>query len=372
MIQYPKSKHMTLPSVEAGFGTLNILRDPPKSIHTRYKPKVGDTQQITEWIDASGDRACEAIKPFARGVNPFVSVQYGNNGTQGGQMKFRAGTSATQTSLKTGQSYLPYRVNREGAFRPPIIPPQELLPLSRLPRLPTCGQTNPGSAQRTIQNTSCNVDLRSVRKELLQVCAAPRASFNIQTDQGKPYELGSMIVEDKLNALAFTNKNGKSYILGVNTEPERGIKTDKNTLYGNIQSKPSSNVTAITPLEQYNNLKMPVRDRVNTACVSNPTKMGGVNKYIHVEKNLDRNRPMASMSINPTRKIDINSTINSRTVNLPERRSRGGFTNAGFKASTFRNEPNHVTATSNQQSVFQKAVAAQQMRVSDNAPFPGY
>ena len=37
----------TLPSVE-GWGTnMNIVRDPPKSIHTRRKDKVGDTSEIT-------------------------------------------------------------------------------------------------------------------------------------------------------------------------------------------------------------------------------------------------------------------------------------------------------------------------------------
>ena len=60
MIQYPKTTGLTLPSVEGGFGTLNILRDPPKSIHTTYKPKVGDTSKISEWIGGSDDRICEA------------------------------------------------------------------------------------------------------------------------------------------------------------------------------------------------------------------------------------------------------------------------------------------------------------------------
>ena len=44
---------VTLPSVEAGLGSMNILRDPPKSIMTRRIDKVGETSSITEMIDLS-------------------------------------------------------------------------------------------------------------------------------------------------------------------------------------------------------------------------------------------------------------------------------------------------------------------------------
>ena len=47
----------TLPSVEGGFGSMNILRDPPKSIMTRRIDKVGETSSITELIDGSGNRS---------------------------------------------------------------------------------------------------------------------------------------------------------------------------------------------------------------------------------------------------------------------------------------------------------------------------
>ena len=53
---------------------MNILKDPPKSLMTRRRNKVGQTASITEDIDAAGDRAAEAIPVFARGTNPSVSV----------------------------------------------------------------------------------------------------------------------------------------------------------------------------------------------------------------------------------------------------------------------------------------------------------
>ena len=47
---------VTLPSVETWGTNMNILRDPPKSIHTRRIDKVGQTSNITAMIDDSGNR----------------------------------------------------------------------------------------------------------------------------------------------------------------------------------------------------------------------------------------------------------------------------------------------------------------------------
>ena len=52
---------VTLPSVESWGTNMNILKDPPKSVHTRKIDKVGETSAITTSIDESGDRFCEAI-----------------------------------------------------------------------------------------------------------------------------------------------------------------------------------------------------------------------------------------------------------------------------------------------------------------------
>ena len=75
----------SLPSAEGWGSNMNILRDPPKSIHTRRLDKVGQTSDITAMIDDSGNRVCEGINVFARGVNPMVSVSYNNVGNNGGQ-----------------------------------------------------------------------------------------------------------------------------------------------------------------------------------------------------------------------------------------------------------------------------------------------
>ena len=195
------------------------------------------------------------IQQFPRGVNPMVSVNYGNSGTNGGQFTSRPGTTGTgQINLGRGQAYLPYRVNREGAFRPPIIPPQDLLPLSRQPRLPTCGQCNIGSGQMARFNTlnTCAKDLKAVRDELVQVCAAPRLSFNIPNTPNKPTETENHI-HNKPKTAVNSKIIGKSYILGVNPEPERGIRKNRDQLYASVPSNPYKNIRL--PTEAYKGLQ---------------------------------------------------------------------------------------------------------------------
>ena len=123
----------TLGSVESWGTNMSILKDPPKSLYTRRINKVGQTSDITATIDEASDRACEAILQYARGVNPMVSVSYNNSNSQNGN----------NTSAGNSQAFLPYRINREGAFRPPIQTEYNLLPLSRMPRVWTSSFSNP-------------------------------------------------------------------------------------------------------------------------------------------------------------------------------------------------------------------------------------
>ncbi len=346
---------VTLPSVEGGFGSLNILRDPPRSIVTTYKPKVSDTSKLAEWIDGSGDRVCESIQVYSRGVNPMVSVSYSNNGSNGGQYRDWSGQNANPTSFGNGQSYLPYRVNREGAFRPPVIPPEQLLPLSRLPKLPTSQYTNL-SGGRTIdlsELTKCSVDLKSLRADLLQVCAPPRAIFNIETPASKPYEVDNMINNKTYSAVDSNKNNNTSYTLGINKNPERGIKTEANTLHGSIPVSVYKNIQA-TPITGFcGNQPLHIQDRIKGSLSTNVSGVENT-QYIHSDVRLDRNRPMMSVQSNPNQcGVDLNGNVNARTyLNLPQRVSRGGFTNQGCAPTSGRQEQ---TVALPQQSIYQKA-----------------
>jgi hypothetical protein len=229
-----KGAKVTLPSVEGGFGTLNIIRDPPKSVYTRFKEKVTDTNKITEWIDGSGDRVCESVLKFSRGINPMVSVSYSNTGTNGGQSRYREGNASAQTNpFTSGQSYLPYRIMRDGAFRPPVISPQQLLPLSRQPRGNISQFTNKGTVWQTSDFEKCgSIDLKSVREQLIHFCAPTKPSYSIQVPHTKPYETDNMI-KDKTNVSIIVNKNDSTRnVIQDNLNPDRGIK--ERTLIGDI------------------------------------------------------------------------------------------------------------------------------------------
>ena len=133
-IQYPKLEHVTLPSVDGFNGSLNILRDPPKSIFTKRIDKVGQNNDLNNLIDDSSDRMNEGIMVYARGVNPMVSVSYNNNSNNAG----------SYTNAGARQAYLPYRIADKGAFRPPIRSLRDLMPLSRQPRAWFEALSNPG------------------------------------------------------------------------------------------------------------------------------------------------------------------------------------------------------------------------------------
>lgn len=140
MLQYPKLEHTTLPSVSDWYKNTNILKDPPRAIVTRRIDKVGQTTDINEMVDASCDRASEAIRVYAKGVNPMVSVSYDNNSNNAGVYGMGGFTSM---SSKT-QASVPYKAMNNGAFRPPIRTQRDLLPLSRLPRVWFQAMSTPG------------------------------------------------------------------------------------------------------------------------------------------------------------------------------------------------------------------------------------
>jgi len=172
LVNYGKA---TLPSVESWGTNANIIRDPPRSVMTRKKEMVGDTSRIAATLAESDDRFCENINYYARGQNPMVSVSYGE-----------AGNNQSTGGMGTGtQPYLPYRVARDGAFRPPVWRQEDLLPLSRLPRNLT-----------SVYAKKCNVDFtrrikdcggkEGTRDVALKSCATNPSSSNETDDKCTP------------------------------------------------------------------------------------------------------------------------------------------------------------------------------------------
>jgi len=192
-IQYPKLEHVTLPSVESWGGSLNILRDPPKSIFTKRNDRVGQTSNITEMIDSSTDRT-EGISVYARGVNPMVSVSYDNNSNRGGSMNNGlAAHGGTQASL-------PYRLMDRGAFRPPIRTEYDLLPLSRQPRAWFSTMSNPGFVDYRKQKYT-PTKFRMIKDMLLKTAQViqPNKSIKMETPIVENYKMKKAINDKHIN-----------------------------------------------------------------------------------------------------------------------------------------------------------------------------
>ena len=222
---------VNLPSVE-GWGTsMNILKDPPKSLMTRRRNKVGQTASITEDIDAAGDRAAEAIRVFARGTNPSVSVMYNNIGTAGGQTTCLEKSGSLLTEIQTGftetgaprmksvagamarntttMASLPYKIMQGGAFRPPVLNQAQTLPLSRQARASTAAFTMPGFADfsKKLRVVSNAYKTREV-KDTLVTLHATSAKTKKRLSQLAPHNIKHKIIDTTLmqGKNAETNK----------------------------------------------------------------------------------------------------------------------------------------------------------------------
>ena len=404
-VQMPKWEHATLPSVGMWGTNMNILRDPPKAVFTRRIDKVGQTSEITKWIgEDSGDRICEAIKVYPRGVDPMKNVQYGNYGTAGGQVRLQAGSVDTNFGVqgssfaRTQQAFLPYRVMREGAFRPPILAPQDLLPLSRLPRTWTYAFTNPAFPNYAKKMT-CSENPWEAKREVMTTCIRPTAVYNIETPHEKPYEVKNVIqnpvqvsahsgirtidktmldVQKPTNSVQEIEHYDVTTNYGSEATARRGVENHGNNVerfvhqdiaHTSVTAQPSQNIN-VTPIENLTDLEIVLKDPLN---VSYQSALSGQNaeNYIHKELELDRNLPVYNTRTNITQNIykknvdhkevelgrntpytsyssnpgdsrrDHNSDINSRNHRLAPRLHRGGFVNSGQQPRTTHIDNNY-------------------------------
>lgn len=189
---------VNLPSVESWGSNMNILKDPPKSITTRRKNKVGETSSITQMIEESDGRSSEAIQVYARGVNPFVSVSYDNVGNNGGR---------TYGGIVEGgglSAKLPHRIMQDGAFRPPILLQQDLLPLSRLPRTITNAFSNAGFTDFSRKLRTCGTaeNTKEVKTKTLKTSVRPTAVYRIEKQAEKPFEVKYVIQPSIKNSVS--------------------------------------------------------------------------------------------------------------------------------------------------------------------------
>lgn len=327
LVNYGK---LTLPSVATWGTNMNILRDPPKSYYTKKKDKVGDTSSITDLVDQS-DRNCEAIQVYARGVNPFVSVSYSNNGNNGGQHASGIQVGGQQATK------LPYRIMDKGAFRPPVLLQQDLLPLSRMPRNNISALAKPEfiDYSRKMRTYGTAEETKEVHTDTLKACVRPTAVYHIETPINESFEVKyvikpcisnsvnsgvrSMDVKQKytgkptkeidknpLHVYAQANYVDNKYKNINKFNPDRYLQsTNTHAVVSNISS--DKKYTAIDDILDLSNL--PVHDDILHSGTS--SKISGISrtKYIHEEIDMSRNIPEYNVITN------INNNIHKRVNN---------------------------------------------------------
>ena len=357
---------VTLPSVETWGTNMNILRDPPKSIVTRKIDKVGEDSAITEMIDESGNRACEAINVYARGVNPMVSVSYSNYGNNGGggMAGSLTGLSDSFTRLSGAvngaQASLPYKPMNGGAFRPPVRTQEDLLPLSRLPRMWTTAFTQPGfvdysrrmrqcpengECMREIQNSLVTnirpTALYKIEKPLdptfdvmdkIQSPIKTNANSGVRTMDTTQQEVKTptnTIVEDNLHTAATANlATNQHFVQGTNilsTEQfvHDNIRTQNIRTNGNSNNRNSTSIEDIILVDHSN---LPINENyqnISTTAVKTGTDQS---KYIHDDILLSRVTPTHQATTNvSTNTINKQQHQYENTINLTRNMPTGTY-----------------------------------------------
>lgn len=207
-----KRGSVTLPSVFDWGGAqkkgMNILRDPPKSITTLRVDKPSMTSLINQEIDASGDRSCEAISIYARGINPMVGVSYSNQSNNAGSY-VSVGNNYIDSSNQNSKifipnSSLPYKSMNNGEFRPPVRTQRDLQPLSQLNRLPYDIMSKPGFVDFS-KTKYCPTAFRQIKDLLNTFDVNSGKSQNIQTPIKENYKMQESINEKHINIKGESN-----------------------------------------------------------------------------------------------------------------------------------------------------------------------
>lgn len=370
----------SLPSVESWGSNNNILKDPPRSITTRRIDKVFDTAMIDQEIQESGNRVAESIRVYPRGTNVMVGVSFNNSNSNGNRGNIISGQ----------QAKLPYRVARDGAFRPPILRPVNLLPLSRLPRNnvtvdPIAYTADfkrkiicPGAAKdyRAVKNNLTQVEtftnkIQNIRKPI-EIAVGQNIQHNkryASADAQKTQNISRPVqvavgqnIQDRVHANAETAKIRKidrAVPVSVSQNIQNHLKAEGNTnmrkydfslrsikytddsikgelIHYDAQANTSRNIQVrnVEPVIVYQ-----TNERPQASTTSNIK--GITNKYIQHEAQEMRDKPVLRGEIisKPSQrgKSEPNRMPTSTQYNLPQRPSQGGMAITPLIPSTARN-----------------------------------
>lgn len=329
--QRPKWKSYVLPSWEMP----TILREPPKSVHTKKKERV-EMGDVNFMIRNDDSRINEGISYLARGINPMVDISYSNYG----------GNGATLTSMPTLQATNPYKVIKDGAFRPPIMTQEDLLPLSRMRRPETSATTNPGVSTLggfVTPNLQNNVDLTTIAnaidvKKINYLSIRPSATFNISLPIDVDVFGDKAINRNKLQFSHYANPSTNlfeqsEYVQNSDKSIVNDAINDKNLKIENVLANPNmkvyiqnggdlievqgsikdkmniavqSKMNKPIVINREDGTPIKIRDYISKVVQTNASSSGGDSIILRVNNNenniqLTRNMPIyaANSSINP-------------------------------------------------------------------------
>lgn len=278
----------TLPSTEGGwYKNKNILRDPPKSITTRRIDKVNQDGSLNEMMYHNGDRIAENINVFARGVNPMVAVEYTSNGG----------------AAVGAPGKLPYRIMNGGAYRPPQLRQEQLLPLSRQNRNLSQTYTNKAylDFSKTIMcgATQCGSSMRQIKNSITTE-VKPTKTMNIQVPVKEHFEL-KYIVENPTSTSVSANKTAKSNLQMVNRQNVKEALKEINQYVqtSGIQTQSHQNYI-------HNEVEL---ERNIPSYTASTTKTSAMKKTIAPDYQMLLNRNTPQYNATTTKTSDIHKTI---------------------------------------------------------------
>ncbi len=303
-------RRVTLPSVDSWGQNMGIVPDPPKAITTRRIDKAQDSSALTQMIQESGDRVSECINVYARGVDPMIGVSYSNNGSNAGNIMNgmpRANASGQRTIT---QAFLPYTVARDGAFRPPIVPPQNLLPLSRLPRIWTSSFTNPAFPDFSKKMMFPTMDDKTVgvKKDakMMRVDARPTATFSVNVPLVEPFEV-TRVIKNPIHHQAYTN-------VGTTQIAPQQIAQEFNPtpyIQPRLKAEVNSNVSQtrrVQSLDELNNVDVRTKNTIHSDVSTNVSGFemnNNIQDERGREKILERNLPVYNAYANTSQNIHV-------------------------------------------------------------------
>lgn len=305
---------LTLPSVDSWGTNNNIRKDPPRSITTRRIDKVSDNNDITKMIDNS-DRSSEAILRFSRGVNPSVSVSYSNNG-------------GIMQNFGHQQAFLPYRINKDNDFHPPVQAPQDLLPLSRLPVNTIKVNTTPSLPHFTkeLDNSRNQTAAKNVKQEMISASVSATKTYMLQKPFQEPFEV-KYTIQQPLSVSANPTK-----IAFSDRTVQNNITPTKNIVIDHINISAETNKNETKNNKPFNSFDFSNIKTQDVQIIEYTTSLKGNEKteFIHENFELERNIPVYDLQTNMQGLSHIKFAANDSDIhltrNVPEYQTQSNFT----------------------------------------------